>query len=386
MVPKIIEGYDDGVAAGDATWRCIVTHTPSVMVTTKDGTRVEKIGIHVYFPEIYIDAANHLRVRSMLLDTYTRLSITHIGVTDIDDGYAIVKTWGDIIDKGVCSSPKLRLISSSKAITCFHTADEKKQYKCNGKGKHRYNAMRRYHVIDVFDWCASSGYTRNDALFRKYTDLNEPLIDDATEKKKVKHRRELLHLISLRNTRDVITPMDIPEQLVGENEDMDNEVLDTVNVDGETEQNVRALVYMLGIVDAISEVDQVHALGKKKRITLYKVYLHSRRCFNNHGDHTSNRIYVTIRSGLYITQQCFSKSETIGCMGVTCRNFQLPFYKYDPVLNKLLFGKVERPLPDERNGDMSHRQVEHDLLQFIEDIRQECVKEFTQFSPVEAIE
>ena len=383
IVPEITEGHDGDDGPGTDTWRCVVTHTPSTMIT-KDDTLMEKIGIHVYFPEIYVDAAHHLKLRSVLLNAYTQLSKTHIGVTPSDEGYKIVKTWGDIIDKGVCSCPKLRLFCSCKATACLHTPQEKKTNKCNGQyHKHRINAMRRYELIDILDWSTPVGYTRNEFLFNRYTGLNEPFVDDATEKVIVKHRRELLHLISLRSTRDVVSPMDIPEHLVGENEDMANEALDALTIDSEQEMNVRVLVHMLGIVDNISDVDQIHALGKRQRVQMYKVYLHSKRCFNNCGDHTNNRIYVTIRSGLWITQMCFSESETIGRMGVSCKNFRLPFYKEDEVLNRLLFGKAERPMLTEGDGSVSHRLVANGMLQFIEESYNKCVQDFTQFAPVE---
>jgi len=57
-------------------------------------------------------------------------------------------------------------------------------------------------------------------------------------------------------------------------------------------------------------------------------------------------------------------------MGVKCKDFMLPFYKFDPLLNKILFGKVEKSLPKRSTCEMSHKKVANGLLQFMSDLQE----------------
>ena len=131
-----------------------------------------KVGMHMYFPLIFVDSATHLKLRSYLLVKAVDVSQDHIGLLDGDEGCLLINKWADVLDAAVCGQPKLRMMCSRKAAPCKHTAEEKKELKCGRK----HDVGRLYRVIDVTEHDGTR-LTRNPRLFTRFAAATGYVID-----------------------------------------------------------------------------------------------------------------------------------------------------------------------------------------------------------------
>lgn len=152
--------------------RVITSDTPSERSEDENNERY-KIGIHLYFPDIFVDAATHLKLRSYLLVKAMAASDDHIGMLDGDEGCLLVKPWTDVLDSAVCVNAQLRMICSRKAVKCKHSKEERKEMGCTKS----HDKGRLYRVVEVAQHDGTH-IVRDDALFRDYAAATHFVEDD----------------------------------------------------------------------------------------------------------------------------------------------------------------------------------------------------------------
>lgn len=283
----------------------IICHVPPETVEKEGFDDQIKVGIHFYIPELYVDSATHLKLRSLLLDAATQKNPDKIGWSSDGafEGSDLTVSWADVLDEGVCKSPRLRFAPSCKAASCFHSNEEKKTLGCKkGKSRHKVNVNRRYVFVDALR--VNDGEIFSHMKHRKnFCDLDAPFTDGKAEQKLVKHRIEFLNLISLRKTGDVSNftfPANFGEiqaradEMKGA-EPGDAVDLQMVDIKAQQVELCTTLALCLGVVSSRSQVTSVKAIGKKAYITAYMIGLDQHMCFNHGQDHTSNRVYLTVR-------------------------------------------------------------------------------------------
>lgn len=267
-----------------------------------DGDNKLKVGIHMYMPYVYVDTETHNRLRRFVLVAVHELSSDHIAVTDVDEGFLLINSWADVIDKNIRA---LRMVCASKARKCFHTPAEKKSLNC-GRRRHNVNVGRRYKFLDIMNWDNDAGaYKRDERKYEHYSSIDDVFTDNKQEQKLVKRRAEFLMLTSLRKSDDDITAITLPQNIedveiaAGELDGAEpNEQEQDAKVRGVCDvltMIIKQFVYQMGIVNDIDDIENVTAAGIGAFPSVYQVSLHQRWCFNHGKEHDSNRVYLLVR-------------------------------------------------------------------------------------------
>ena len=81
-----------------------------------------KMGFHVYFPDVYVDAVTHEAVHAAALLRYRR-QCPRVGahVDDSQDAWVSVargKGWASVLDGGTLADPRLRMVGMRKCEAC----------------------------------------------------------------------------------------------------------------------------------------------------------------------------------------------------------------------------------------------------------------------------
>ena len=328
FLSKIQQLTDD-----DDSLQCVITQAEPTLKKGKNGAEDKiKVGIHFYLPLLFVDIPTHVKIRALLLVAAVERSSDHIAVSldeskGDEDGFLLVNSWGDVLDKAICTKPQLRLYCSSKAEHC-DCVPEEGEAKCKG---HRINVGRRYNIIDILDVDEDGSFVRDENAYNRFSNLDEPnSYDPNVQGALIQRREEFLKLISLRKTGQLnqITFPDNAAEIeeMAEEFDDDNgpndEELKTVEVSGEIATIITDLVWMLGLVESPDEITKVSACAAKKgaKPSVYNVALNTHWCFNRCGEHKSNRVYLLVSCLLFLLFLlflfrclCFTFGFTVVC-------------------------------------------------------------------------
>jgi hypothetical protein len=333
-----------------------------------DDNRRYKVGMHLYFPDVFVNTEMHVALRKYALVSMHRCAPGHIGfaVSDADvaewnpeTGLVLCKPWSDVLDLSVCQRPKLRLLCSSKAGPCFHTKEERAELQCGPK-RHRINLGRRYGVFGAFKRSGDAEWERDGAREERFLGL-----DTSTAPDTIQRRTELLHLVSLRRCGQLST-ICLPEgDAIGQEADeldrgpeAEVEVKGTA-VDERIDQMVRFFMHELGLISDLREVQEVLAVKRARKPVLFVVKLGAVFCFNHGESHTCNRVYVHIKRGLELNIRCHHNSARISDQQAKCQDVQAVYFVHNEALEHALFGGCKRTrAPDTQFDNAATAQVD----------------------------
>jgi hypothetical protein len=164
----------------DTTTVVITAVTP--LRVQKNGDDMMKVGVHFYFPTLFVDAATHNRVRSYLLVAVTAVSSDHIAVDGEFAGFLLKTSWSDVLDKNLRA---VRLLVSSKPGKCGHNVEERKRLKCHAR-RHKVNTGRVYAFVDILKQHEDNGtFLRHTREYDKYISIYNVPGNDSEIKKQV---------------------------------------------------------------------------------------------------------------------------------------------------------------------------------------------------------
>jgi hypothetical protein len=369
--------------AAQSTKRVILTGTEPTVVEKQGQENKLKVGMHIYFCDTFVSGETHNNLRNYLLIRLRSAWADRIGHPG---GPVLTNGWSNALDENLRA---LRLVCSSKAAKCSCSPEEQKRKQCKKK-KHRVNVGRRYRVLAVFGFDPSTQTVRAiDQLTSRYKDVGDdetqPVVAGSSMHKR---RLELIKLTSLRvpppeglpgETR-LALPEDLDAQLdeadLGDDVPEDGEGLDNdMGVDPYAEECIRHFVYSMGLVADLAEIDTVTASGRGKRPSVYRVSLHNHYCYNLLEDHSSNRTYLLIKSGIKIMHRCFNTSDRLGKSCMPCKRYQTPFYTRNEALSELLFGSSMPPSNDpvkRITNDEDACPMTQFFIDFLDDMHKEC--------------
>lgn len=224
----------------------------------KDEEEAVKYGVHLIFPEIYVNSPIALKLREKLL-----VAIPHA----FDDTYTCPSnTWSDVIDDSVYRKNGLRMLYSHK-----------------GKVENRAYVP--------------TGRIENDTTYI-------PL------KPSVSEAREILHKTSVRVMRGMITPCTGGEHEIADAEDthrVDGLVIGKcVSIGPYTDASEKLRHYL---PDVYKHVTFTGAFQTDHAIMLKT---NSRFCHNIDREHRTSTIYLAItKTG--VSQRCYCRKEEYGC-------------------------------------------------------------------------
>jgi len=316
---------------------CVVTWTPPQPVDPV--SRLAKVGIHMYFPNVFVDTALHLRIRQYLLGALG----TDLGVCNNE--FHLQKNWADVLDRAVCQSPRLRMLTASKASACYHTKEERTRLRCAAK-RHRINVGRRYLVAGGLHVSDEGEVVADSAFDSRYADVGGTDHEGLPER--LERRAELLMLVSLRRTAPVST-IEFPEAAMAQYQeiadDMDNAECAEVLFEGkdvaeELAMPIKLWLHQLGLVSSTHDVQKVVSIGSAARPAMYVAYLTSGWCFNHGTDHSANRVFVQILPGMKLVVRCHHSSDRVSDQGFTCQDTQQSYYLQNNALQSLLFNRA----------------------------------------------
>jgi hypothetical protein len=285
-------------AAAGAKW-CVAMHTAPTIVRKSANMVYKKVGIHIFWPDIYVDVVHHKKARSVVLRFLE-------GDSDGDHaqnystqifGYDLAQPWNKILDGDPVVRPKLRIALSNKAQKCDCAKiarTEGKENKCNhfrGNG----DAGRLHRIAAVFDADGASMEAKTVEL-----KANGAL---------------LLETLSLRKAPDgqQPTPAEWPDnidQMLADDAEADK----SGAADSKTDQRslldekdprmklVRDIIHCYFNV----QVTNIKLCKKTKQFT---AMTNSRLCFNQQREHSNNRTYIVVSNTHFC---CFWGAFTYG--------------------------------------------------------------------------
>lgn len=303
----MISGDDPQVIdCGAEKTRMIVCQAPSKIEAAKSGGDlseggVVKHGVHVVFPNIYVNSPIALACRDKLLEKLPDMFLEGISSLDPSDdtnsstestastsGYAHpVNSWSDIVDDSVFKGSGLRMIFS-------------------GKGRSESRAYLPKFEID------------------RLGDIHPCSLETAAAK------RTYIHDTSIRVFRNTLTPC-----IGGEHEIADKP---GVHVHGECVVGTSTPIDMYQ--EALPKLREVlPAVYKDTRflnafVTAHAVMIktNSRYCQNKKGEHTTSTIYLCITKRKGVCQRCYCRKEERGCADYTS-----PFTPLPPEIVRVFF-------------------------------------------------
>jgi hypothetical protein len=275
----VCEIYGNAVAAERLT--CIAMGTDPTLCR-KDSGVFKKMGLHPYWPRIYVNVETHKKVRSVVI----RRLQQQLG-NNAKEGVALKEDWWTVVDLAPIATPKLRLALSNKADKCGckrTTEDEKKQ--CDARHFHgKGDFGRQHHVIAVLEEDGSRNRDEEKKL------LDEPVY--------------LLKRVSLRRTADEPTAAEFPAELKQwQEEDAKHSSRAAAAGDGgkkgkkgkslDDGDPMKEMVLKIIKVFTNIERGKVTHVYFAKKTKIYTIVTSSKLCFNKGSDHIGNNVWYQV--------------------------------------------------------------------------------------------
>lgn len=313
---------------------------------TKNNEQYIKTGVHLYWPNVYVDKEHSLILRNIIINA-------------LEDTYGergSHNTWEDVVDKIVLEQNGLRMIGSRKITNCSHCKTARVKISncniCNGTGKQ--DAGRVYEPLCILDGKGkdmkhelvkinSNVYKKIQAtsIRTEYTEL--PKVINIPEQYKVKTR-----ITKKKKTNTDTNLFDI---------ECDNK--ECLEKDGKIFK--MCVKFIREKFPHTSKIDIIEIFKKGADNPYYIARTSSRYCMNINREHNSNHIYFYIDKS-FVYQKCLCTCDTtLGRRFGKCENYKSSGRTLSTELQKVLFPQeknkmailVEIPVYDKKSSKLS---------------------------------
>ena len=298
----------------------------------------EKTGIHLRWPEIFVDKQTALGIRNICLE-----ALNKHGGTRPD-----VNPWEDVIDKCVFEANGIRMIGSRKIQPCQHCRSRKIETKtcnvCKGSGK--IDEGRPYRPFMVID---GKGNNLQKNL-QKLKENNEKMIKEVSiqsDYEKLPKEINIIEKFFVDNTKKKqkkLTEFKGTKNLFN----IGGDAYESANSQMVTLEENKMKKLQKFVNTTMPNVYKDVKITNIKRVNYenyicYLLFTDSRFCMNLNDLHNSNRIYFLIDKN-YIYQKCWCRCETL-------KNRRFGYCKDYKSEGRLLDSKIQDMLfPDEKKN------------------------------------
>jgi len=301
-----------------------------------DGIMTMKTGIHLHYPDIYVDSQQAILLRSAIVQ-----------YLENKNGPTNIKSWEDFIDIAVYKGSGLRLLGSRKAQSCKTCKGKKGKREecmdCTGYGK--IDLGRAYSLKFILD-----GFNNEEIGLLKelntnfYSILKEASIKSNEEKSNI--------ILDSKTFPDWFDPLKYKNEKKTKVKQKNSNKQKIRNFEEHSELHFRKKIndedqrYIL-LVDFMNkwlpkkyetplENIDLYLCGEKSNFYVMNTRMHF--CFNKDEEHGSNHIYFYISQD-DVSQKCFS--DKVGTDGKTkCNEFSHKIKKLPTRLKKQLFPEL----------------------------------------------
>jgi hypothetical protein len=279
-----------------------------------EDTPLMKLGIHVHYPNLFVQTETALDIRTHLIDTLKNdlgnVLNEHWGETD---QWTLQNDWETIIDLGVIKNRQLRMLGSRKIKKCGQCTRKTlpHQRTCAHPNNVHYQAevdvgrVYEHTTMFVYDCFGNQNHEERDRCrSNKLYALQQCDVRRVGELTETSHEFE--HIPSHKRKK-------------GES-------------NGKLNDN--QLELLEGYIEIVFQTTIVHSSIKRTRTSL-TVTLNSQYCFNHQGDHNSAGTYVHI-TRTRAARRCFCQCDREELLG-KCRDVQT-WVPFPPRLGTILFG------------------------------------------------
>lgn len=299
--------------------RVIISTTTSKKIKKCNKSYI-KTGIHLIWPNLYIDTAKGLLIRKAVIQY---LEYKHGKRPEPN-------TWEDVVDKCVFTTNGLRMVGSSKMSTCSSCKDKEKKRihcdKCNGNG--RMNEGRAYLPIAVIDGLGT--------LLEK--DINDFQKNTFKMIKNTSIRLSEKAVINVKFIEPLPSWFNADKKLVNLNNKKKKEIGQETELEY-TSKEEKKFKYIKKFDETTEEYNIIKTyipllMGRHyENIKILGIYLcgttkqyyivrtDSHYCLNKKGEHSNNHIYFVIELEGGISQKCFCECDVMRIYD-KCKDFQ----------------------------------------------------------------
>lgn len=297
-----------------------ITKNKSVV---KNNTEYVKTGVHVYWPDVYINIEYALIFRVIILD-YLEEQYGERGNHN---------TWADVIDKTVLERNGLRMIGSRKLNQCTH-CKSLKVFKsqctvCDGTGK--IDECRIYEP-----WCVIDG--KGKELKNELNKLKQNAIKKIKETSIQSDLKELPKTFTIPEKYMMLVKKKKQAKVNNKKTSLfDIECNNKESLEKNSKSFKMAASFIRDVFPHPSYIDIIEIFKHGKETFSYIVRTSSRYCLNINREHHSNHVYYVIEKN-YAYQKCFCTCDTLsGRMNGKCMDYKSSGRRVPGELQKLLF-------------------------------------------------
>lgn len=313
--------------------KMIVLKSATKKKTTSNGELLTKTGIHLLFPDIFVNQEIAILLRSGIIQYLIR----EFGIRPC------YNTWEDVIDLAIYKNAGLRMVGSNKAEKCKECSGREDCFQCNRSGKIDTGRDYKFHTIFGGD---GNILLKEEIVYKKNTykllkdtiirsDRTQPsfIVDKGhlpewfnMETYKLRHsytpkKKKVRRVLNEKELLEIKNGRDIRMQICS-----DNKVYKKLS------DFIRGMLFQKEKVYKGANLINLYLCKTKTRIktprTFYIFQTDTKYCKNAKRHHTSNHIYFIINeSGVY--QKCHSEFINYDgnkcCMfkGKVCENLSL---------------------------------------------------------------
>ena len=293
--------------------------TPTLIKKVDKKTKIiktkHKMGIHMFWPDLPVDAGCSMYIRSELLKVLTDEHRVIPGSTA-----KIKNSWGDVVDEAVCKNASCRMWGAGKLMNCSCLAKP-----CDHGIKGKINGGREYKIMFV---------------------LNEDGTKNIDETRAVSRDLKYLYLVtSLRQCSKATKSSKYPEEFKISTKKKikirPSRVIKKRKLSAKSSETVNECIERLVAFNYPNAFRYIKSIkpspGKNGKISSIIVSFDSKCCPNVGTDHSSNNTYLIIDKS-YMTKRCHSTNTNGG------RIFQDSCNKFHqktptpPAMAKKIFG------------------------------------------------
>lgn len=321
------------------------THDPketrTIVCITKDKSIVKnnesyiKTGVHLYWPNIYVNKEYSLILRNIIIDAL----IDQYGERGSHN------TWEDVVDKTVLESNGLRMVGSRKLSNCNHCKTQKVKNEecviCHGFG--RIDEGRIYEPMWIID---GKGKELKSELSKVLTNQHKKIKEtsirttftDMPKMFKVPDQYLLQHLI-VKKRKNMRKMNNNQENSLFSIECTNKECLEK-----DSKAFKETAKFIRNVFPHPKRIDIIEIFKKGVDKNYYIVRTSSRFCLNINREHRSNHIYYYINKS-FAYQKCLCSCDTtVGRINGKCMDYKSSGRRVPPELQKILFPQEQNKM------------------------------------------
>ena len=337
----------------------------------KAGSIWVKTGIHVYWPEVYVNKETALMLRNVIVSELHK----HGGTRPT------INPWEDVVDRCVFTENGIRMIGSRNKKSCKYckskNIDTKTCEKCKGSGK--IDEGRAYKPVMIMDGkCSDLKKHVTKLLENKEKMVKEISIQtDYTELPKEIEIPEEYRDITTNKKQQKITKFTTGNKNIFDLGDEEKEgEKQNINLDDTKLKKLTKFItsVMPSVYNGIKIVGILRL--QKKNTVSYIIRTNSKFCMNLNDNHNSNGIYFYIDKN-YIYQKCWCRCINLaGRSYGYCKDYKSEGRPLDLYIQKLLFpeekGKIKTtlhvpPISNLKNNDKYKKKEYMESLDMFND-------------------